>query len=99
MSAKIERKCAKCGTWNQDVDYCLSCSNPISLKAQEKIEQIEKKAIADSLPEDRIDVFLKSYKNHRFFVVRWVYYFFNSIAMVFMAIGSFIAYLIAWTAG
>ncbi|MFK8038893.1 MAG: hypothetical protein AB8B74_11420 [Crocinitomicaceae bacterium] len=99
MDSTIQRKCNQCGTWNLDVDFCANCNAAISIKAIEKIEATEKKAIADAKPKDKFDVIFEKLKHHPFFLVRWVYYILNSIFMLFMGIGSLIAYFIAWTAG
>ncbi|MFK8044506.1 MAG: hypothetical protein AB8B72_03355 [Crocinitomicaceae bacterium] len=99
MAANIQRKCGNCNTWNGNVDYCLNCNHPISIKIQEKIEKAKKAEIAAQQPKDKLDIIAERYKNHRFILVRVLYHVFNSIFMVFMGIGSAIAYFIAWTAG
>lgn len=99
MSSTIERKCTHCGTWNGNVDVCENCNNPVSIKEIERIEQIEKAAIAAQQPKERIEIWIEKYKNHPFFLVRWIFLVLNAIFMVFMGIGSLIAYFIAWSAG
>lgn len=99
MDSTIQRKCNHCNTWNSDLDFCTNCNSPISIKAIEKIEFKEKKFLADTQPKDKFDIIFSKLKHHRFFPVRWFYHILNSIFMLFMAIGGFIAYIIAWTAG
>lgn len=99
MSHSIQRRCSNCGTWNGNVDYCTNCNHPISIVAIEKIERIEKAEIAANKPPDKLDIALEKYKNHPFFLVRWIYFVVHSIFLLFMGIGSLIAYFIAWTAG
>ena len=99
MSHTIQRRCTKCGLWNGNVDYCEACSHPISIKVVEKIEQKQKEELAAIQPKDKLDIMAEKYKNHPFFLVRWIYFILNSIFMIFMGIGSLIAYFIAWTAG
>lgn len=99
MDSTIQRKCNTCNTWNLDVDFCVSCNTPISIKAIEKIEFKKKKSLTNSKPKDKFDLIFEKLKYHRFFPVRWFYHILNSIFMLFMGIGALIAYFIAWTAG
>ncbi|MDX1350054.1 MAG: PspC domain-containing protein [Putridiphycobacter sp.] len=99
MATIIQRRCTNCGTWNGDVDHCENCNNPISIKEIERIEHIKKEEIAAQQPKEKLEIFIDKYKQHPFFMVRLIFFILNSIFMVFMGIGSLIAYFIAWTAG
>ena len=95
----IQRKCTHCGEWNTNLQYCQACNNPIDLKIIEKIETAEKKAIEAAKPKDKLEIWDEKLKKHPFIPLRILYYLFYSVWMVFMGIGSVIAYFIAWTAG
>lgn len=98
MSTNIQRKCSHCGTWNKNVDYCSNCNQPISLQEIEKKAAKVKAIIAKNKPKDKIDLAIEKLKHHPFFLVRWIFTIVQGIFLVFMAIGSLIAYFIAWAA-
>ncbi len=99
MGSTIQRKCNQCGTWNTDVDFCANCNTPVSIKAIETIEFKQKVLAEKAKPKDKFDIIFDKLKHHRFFPVRLFYHILNSVFMIFMGIGGFIAYIIAWTAG
>lgn len=95
----IERRCLKCGTWNNDEDYCKSCNAPLSPKVIEEIKEAKKEEIRRNTPPTKLDIFLDKWKNNRFFTVRATYYVCYSIWTVFMAIGGFFTWISATTVG
>jgi len=99
MDSTIERKCSNCGQWNGAEDYCKKCNSPISIKVIEAIETVEKKRIEAKKPEDKFDIWLNKVRHHRFFLIRFIFYIFYSVWIVFMGIGSFVAWLTAWSVG
>ena len=95
----VERKCPKCGEWNNNEEYCTQCGqllNPVKIRIQEDVEQ--KKAFS-AKPPDKLDIFLQKFKHSRFFLFRWLYYVLYSIWLVFGVVVSFILYMVAGTVG
>lgn len=89
----VERKCPKCGQWNNDNDYCRQCGEVLSpVIIDEKREAVREKLWAED-KETAFDRFLIRWKNSGFFLFRWIYYTFYSIGMIFLAIASFLAYI------
>lgn len=99
MSNSIQRRCKNCNTWNDEIDFCTNCGSIISIKESEKIEAKEKAIIEANKPKDKIDLFVEKYKNHKFLPIRFIFYIFYSVWLVFMGIGSFLAWAVAWAAG
>jgi len=94
----IERKCLKCGTWNEEEKFCKSCGAAIApdaiIKEEEEAKQIEKA----SKPKDKLDILFERAKGSKYLFVRVMFYSAYSVGIVVSAIGSFLAYLIVWTA-
>jgi hypothetical protein len=90
----VERKCLKCGTWNKDNDYCISCGEPVSPKIIENIRE-EAREKRRFKPPTKFDLFLQKWKNSRFWILRVLYQILYTISMIFFAIASFFAYLSA----
>ncbi len=98
MANKIERKCPNCGTWNTDVDHCTNCNTLINLALiEEKVWEERKEE--EEKNKDKIDLFIEKYKKHPNILLRAMFYSVYSVWLIVMGIGSFLAYLIAWTAG
>lgn len=95
----IERKCPHCGSWNGNEDYCKNCGEAISHEVLEKIRYEKLTQEAQNKPPDKFDLFAAKLKNHRFFLLRWVYQIGYSIGMVFAAIGAFLAWMVAMANG
>ena len=95
----VERKCPKCGTWKGSNDNCNNCNQLLNPTVIRKIENIEQKRIFSSKPPDNIDIFLKKFKNSRFFLIRGLYYVLFSVWLVFGVAVSFVLYMVAGTVG
>jgi len=95
----IERKCLKCSTWNGEEDFCVNCGEPLSPKEIQKKEDALKKIELENKPKDKLDILMERAKNSKYLVVRWMFYSAYSVGVMVAAIGSFLAYLVAWTAG
>ena len=95
----VERKCLKCGTWNGEEKFCNTCS--AALAPEEIIkEEDRKKALAEaSRPPDGIDRFVLRLKASEFLPARIVYYLGYSVTAIFVAIGSFLAWIVAMSQG
>lgn len=94
-----EIKCPSCGKWNQDSSFCSGCGTAIGAHEIRKIEIQKKKEEEAAKPPEKIDVWIEKGKHHRFLLVRATFYVLFSIWAVFMAIGSFAMWLIAWSVG
>ena len=91
----IERKCLKCGTWNKDEDYCVSCQAPISPKAIDKADsEIKKQKLASEKPS-KMDVWMANAKNHKYGVVRFTYKILYGCGVVATLFGALIAWMAA----
>lgn len=95
----VNRKCPKCGHWNNDEDNCTSCGYVLNPKIIRKQEIIEEERKFSAKPPDSIDIFLQKFKNSRFFLIRWFYYILLSVWLVFGVTVSFILYMVAGTVG
>lgn len=91
----VERKCLKCGTWNRDEDHCSNCGELISPILIEEEREKEREARRESMPPTALDRFVIAWKNHPFFLIRWIYYILYSIGFAFFAIASFFAWMAA----
>lgn len=99
MSVKTNRKCPKCGLWNENQDYCTNCNqllNPVKIRIKEDTKRKEE---FSTKPPDQIDKFINQFKESKFFFIRWIYYVLYSIWFVFGVIVSFILYMVAGTVG
>ncbi len=91
----VERKCPKCGTWNQENDNCVSCGELLSPQKIEEEREAVREKIRQSTPPPALDVFLAKWKNSRFWLLRVLYKIIRTIAFIFLGIASFFAYLAA----
>ena len=91
----MARRCKKCNTWNEDVDYCKNCGEVISLELQEKLDWEVKKNIIENKAPDQLDVFFEGFKNSRFFLIRAVYFVLHSVWVMLISILTFFMYFIA----
>lgn len=91
----IERKCPKCGTWNLDNDYCVACRTLISpLKIEEERERVREE-VRQNKPLSKMDIFIETWKNSRFFIFRWLYKILYTISVIFIGIASLFAWMAA----
>ena len=96
----MARRCKSCKTWNDDVDYCVSCGAVISLELSEKLEWEAKTKAKSEIPPTPSETFFEDHiKNSRFLLVRWVYFILHSIWVILVTILSFFLYMIAMAPG
>ncbi len=91
----VQRKCPGCGTWNEEDDHCTRCGhllNPVLIEARREEERERQR---QSIPPDKLDIFLHRWKHSRYPVLRVLYTVLYSIAMIFFAIASFFAWIAA----
>lgn len=91
-------KCPNCGIYNTNRDYCSECNTLLSYKKRRELAY--KKEQDAQLERRRIEKennpsFFEKHENHRFWVVRAFIKVIKSIWMAIMAVGVFIAWLIA----
>lgn len=91
----VERKCPKCQTWNQDNDLCSQCGELLSPELIEIKREEIREEIRQNTPLPPLDIFLAKWKNSRFWILRILYKILRTIAVIFLAIASFFAYLAA----
>lgn len=96
MATSSYIKCAKCGIFNTNKEYCENCGNLISYKKKEELrvkehQQKEIEKAKEDIKKDRIT----KLKKHPFFLVRFLGWILYSVWFVVTAIGMFIAWLIA----
>lgn len=89
-----ERKCPRCHTWNEDVDYCVNCGEVLSPKIieEKREEEREKRRYR---PPTKFDLFIAKWRNSRFWFLRVLYRVLYTIGVIFFAIASFFAWLAA----
>lgn len=95
-------KCIKCGTFNTNETYCTNCGAVLAYKKRREIAYKKAKKAREErerLEEKNNPSFFDKYGNHKYFIVRAVVKVLYSIWMVFMAIGTFIAWLVTAIAG
>ena len=95
----IERKCLKCGTWNEAEKFCKSCGAALAPEEIIKEEEAKKKVEAESIPKDKLDILIEHARGSKYMLVRWIFYSIYTVAFIVTAIGSFFAYLVAWGVG
>lgn len=90
----VDRKCTKCGIWNKDLDHCSACGqvlNPVLIE----VERSQKRQPIWTQKETAFDRFLFRWKNSRFLVLRVLYKICYTVAVIFLSIAAFFAYLAA----
>ncbi len=94
----VERKCSKCGAWNK-LDVCSGCGNelnPKRIRIQKIREAQEKKSQEEP---SRLEKVLENWKRTNNPFLKLAYWIGYSVWVVYMAILSFIAFIIAWGPG
>jgi len=91
----IERKCPQCNTWNEDLNYCSNCNHLLSAKIIEEKREEERETRRKAVPATKLEVFLKSWKESKYWILRVIYKILYTIAFIFIAIASLFAYLAA----
>lgn len=90
-------KCPNCGEFNTDQTYCTTCGTLLSYEKRRQIahEEREQKRIEEERIQEKTNPsFYEKYSKSRFWLVRVMANILHSIWLGFLAIGSFIAWLI-----
>lgn len=93
-------KCAKCGVFTENSDFCKNCGELISFKKKQEIKQEgeRQKRIDEAKYELENPNLAERLKQHPFFlykIVGWILY---SVFLVVSAIGAMLAWFIAMVA-
>ncbi len=94
----VERKCPECGTWN-NVDICTNCGADLNPKRNrvKKIREVQKKKEEED--PSKLEKILAQWKNTKNPFLKIAYWVGYSVWMVYMAILSAIAFMVAWGPG
>lgn len=99
MSGQVHIRCSQCGTFNVNTDHCTACGALLSVvKQRELVREQRDKEIARIEKEkgpSKAEQYISKMRNHRFMVVRIISEVIYMGWVVAMAIGAFIAWLIA----
>lgn len=99
MSSQVHVRCSKCGVFNVNSDHCEACGNLLSVVKQREIVRAERdeqilKAELEKKPS-RFELYVQKMRNHRFWIVRVFFELIYTTWVIAMAIGAFIAWLVA----
>lgn len=81
-------KCPKCQTWNDDKDYCTECGQLLSFEIQRAQEAEQKRRAEANLPKDKFDLFFIKIKNSDHWFDKILYYFFQSVWFLLIALAT-----------
>lgn len=95
----MERKCMQCGTWNLDNDFCIDCAAPVSPKEIQKVVATQKQQLKQSVPPGKLDAWILKIKNSTNPIIRALYKIMYSFWVAYMAVISFILWVVAWMSG
>lgn len=99
MSVRVYIKCQYCQTLNINREYCQSCNRALSVQTlREEKRQREAEvqaAIKRAKKPSKVEVWIDSLKNSRFWIVRFVSKIVSAIFFIIISIGGFFAWLIA----
>ena len=88
-------KCSKCGEWNNDLDYCQNCSEPISREVIEEIrEDIRQQERGKEAPSFDEVIIMKA-RNSKNVIVKFGYYSLYTVSAIVALFGAFIAWGVA----
>ncbi|MCP1994832.1 hypothetical protein [Flavobacterium sp. HSC-61S13] len=97
--AQVHIRCSQCGTFNVNSENCENCGALLSvvkqreLVRQEQFKEVRKRE-AEKGPS-KIELQIKKMQNHRFWLVRAVFEVVYIGWVIAMAVGGFIAWVIA----
>lgn len=95
----MKRKCLKCGTWNENNDYCISCNALISPELIRKIEEEKRIDAFNNRQKSGLDKAIERLKESNNIFAIILHFILKSVWTLLMLIVSFIVWLIAATPG
>ena len=97
MTDSVYKVCANCGKSTLNRDYCEHCGAIINIYLKRRLERKKREAQRKE-DKNRITVFFENAIEHPNIFIRGAAYFFYSIWVVVIAVGSFLAFLIGYVA-
>lgn len=99
MGSQVHIRCSKCGVFNVNSDHCEACGNLLSVVKQREIVRAKRdkaalKAELEKKPSS-FELYIQKMRNHRFWIVRIFFEIIYKTWVIAMAIGAFIAWLVA----
>lgn len=91
----VQRKCPKCLTWNNEESHCVKCHELIDPVLIEDEREKVREEIRNSVPLTKLDIFIERWKNSKYLLLRIIYKIVYSIAIIFVSIAGFFAWLAA----
>lgn len=99
MSSQVHIRCSKCGVFNVNNDHCEACGSLLSVVKQREIVRAkrDKEALKAELEKkpSSFELYIQKMRNHRFWIVRIFFEIIYKTWVIAMAIGGFIAWLVA----
>ena len=101
MGGTVQIKCPNCGLFNTNADYCSNCGTLLSYKKRRELAheaQKKKRLEREEIKQKTAPSWIDSGKKSKNPIVRIGAHLMNSIVIVVMAIGAFIAWLFTFIA-
>lgn len=99
MSSQVHIRCSSCGVFNVNSDVCESCGNLLSVVKKREIVRAERdqKILQAELAKEpsKFELYIQKMRNHKFILVRVFFEIIYKTWVIAMAIGAFIAWLVA----
>jgi len=90
-------KCPECGVFNTNREFCKNCGAILSSERRRELafeKEERERQERRRLEQQENPSFYEKHKDHRYWVVRAFATVTHSIALAFIAIGTFIAWLV-----
>ncbi|NVK51362.1 MAG: hypothetical protein HWD85_00395 [Flavobacteriaceae bacterium] len=100
MSSTSHIKCANCGVFNTDREYCENCNQLIShtIIRQEKESKTKQREIKETIAKLEKQTFVDTLRKHPFFLVKFFGWILHSVWLLLNIIGGLIAWFVAMVA-
>lgn len=96
--SKIQHiKCYKCGTFNENSDYCLQCGVLINPFLRRKADIEKRLKIRNYFDKNApsLENSINKLLYHQNWFIKWISRFFYPIWLIIMGVGAFIAWVFA----
>ncbi len=91
----MDVKCSNCETWNANVDYCTSCNHPVSREAILKAREVVREEKSKEIPISKLDKWIGNWKKSSNPFLKYSYKIASFIWIIYMAIVSFVLWMVA----
>lgn len=95
----IQRRCPSCRAWNGDEDHCIHCGEVLDPELIRENQHAIREERRKKERPSQLDMFVESWKNSRWLLLRGLYWVAYSVWFVIFSIVSFFLVLIAGTPG